>query len=93
VEETIMSDILIKLPKETLLEALKQIPLNELEAITQELRAQTSPLQQQLDQARARVKPFSLEHSTFFGLPPVDIGPTSAEDLDEIIAEDAYRGS
>lgn len=88
-----MSDILIKLPKETLLEVLKQIPLNELEAFIRELRAQTSPLQQQLERARARVKPFSLEHSLFFSLPPVDIGPTSAGDLDKIIAEDAYRGS
>jgi hypothetical protein len=88
-----MSDILIKLPKETLLDILKQIPRDELEAITRELRAQTSPLQQQLEQARARAKPFSLEHSPFFALPPVDIGPTSADEIDQIIAEDAYRGN
>lgn len=88
-----MSDITIKLPKETLREILKQIPLDELEAITRELRRETFPLQQQLEQARARVKPFSLAHSPFFALPPVDIGPTSADEIDRIIADDAYRGN
>jgi hypothetical protein len=87
-----MSDILIELHRETLLEILKQIPFDELETITRELRTPTSPLYQQLERARARVKPLSVEHSTFFMLPPVDIGKTEAEELDKIIAEDAYRG-
>ncbi|MBI3951223.1 MAG: hypothetical protein HY314_12300 [Acidobacteria bacterium] len=87
-----MSDIVIKLSRETLLEMLKQIPPDELATMTQELRAQTAALQQQLERARARVKPFSLEHSPFFSLPPVDIGPTSADEIDQIIADDAYRG-
>lgn len=86
-----MRDILIKIPRETLLELLKQMPLDELEAITRELRTPTSPLHQQLERARTRVKPISIEHSTFFALPPVDIGKTEASELDKIIAEDAYR--
>lgn len=80
-----MSDILIELHRETLLEILKQIPFDELETITRELRIPTSPLHQQLERARARVKPLSVEHPTFFALPPVDIGKTEAEALDKII--------
>lgn len=38
-----MSDIMIKLPKETLREILKQIPFDELGAVTRDLRAQTPP--------------------------------------------------
>lgn len=85
-----MSDILIKLPKETLREILKQIPFDELGAITREPRAQTSPLQQQMEQARARTNLFSRAHSPFFARPPVDIGPTSADEIDKIVAEEAY---
>ena len=86
-----MSDILIKLPKETFLEILKQVPLEDLEAIIRERRIQVSPLQQQLERAQVRVKPFSIKDSPFFSLPSIDLGETSAEDLDRIITEDAYR--
>ncbi len=85
-----MSEILIKIPKEMLLELLKHSSLDEPEAITIELKTPTSPLHQQLERARARVKPLSVEQSTFFALPPIDIGKTEAEELDKIIAEDAY---
>lgn len=37
-----MSEILIKLPKETILDMLKQIPLDELEAIIRDLRGSRS---------------------------------------------------
>ncbi|HIE28974.1 TPA: hypothetical protein EYP66_16995 [Candidatus Poribacteria bacterium] len=85
-----MGEILIKIHRETLSELLKQIPFDELEAITRELKTPTSPLHQQLERARARVKPLSIEQSTSFALPPVDIGKTEAEELDKIIAENAY---
>jgi len=85
-----MSEILIKIDRETLLELLKQSSLDEPESITIELKTPTSPLHQQLQRARARVKPLSIEHSTFFALPSVDIGKTEADELDKIIAEDAY---
>ena len=85
-----MDEILIKLRKETLLEIIRQIPPDELETITRE--ALSSPLRQQLERAQNRAKPFCLRQSKFFALSPVDIGPTSAEDIDKIIAEDAYKG-
>ena len=86
-----MNNVSIQLPRETLLEILKQIPYDELQAINRELRELTHPLQQQLARAQARVKPFSLKDLAFFALPPVDMGETSAKDIDQIIAEDAYR--
>ena len=86
-----MNNISIQLPRETLLEILKQIPYDELLVINRELRELTNPLQQQLARAQARVKPFSLKDSTFFALPPVDMGETSAKDIDRMVAEDAYR--
>lgn len=51
----------------------------------------SSSLQHQLECARARVKPFSVEQSPFFALFPVDLGATSAENLDKIIAEDTWK--
>jgi hypothetical protein len=86
-----MSEILIKVSKEALLEILKQIPPDELDEITDELKPSKSSLQQQVERARARVKPFSVATSPFFSLLPVDIGPTSAGELDRIIAEEADK--
>lgn len=86
-----MSDIVIKLPKETLFEILKQVPLEELEGLTREIKSRASLLSLQLEQARAAAQPFSVQRSPFFSLPPGDLGPTSASELDRIIAEEAYR--
>jgi hypothetical protein len=61
--------------------------------VVQEHKTWLSPLQEQLERACARVKPFSLESSPFFAFPAIDMGETSAENLDKIIAEYAYKGS
>lgn len=88
-----MSDIVIKLPKETLLEIIRQLPPEELEDLTREVKSRVSLLSPQLEQARAATQPFSVQRSPFFSLPPSDLGPTSAGELDRIIAEEARRES
>jgi len=70
-------EITVKLSYKTVIEILQKLPLSEIKKIERKLGKGKNQ----------KVPVFKLSASSFFSRKPVDLGDTSAEKIDRIIAE------